>query len=51
MLIHDSRRNQTKVINFQGSAPKNLTEAMGKNASDSKVFQTGMCAECSVFQV
>ncbi|KAK5623377.1 hypothetical protein CRENBAI_015395 [Crenichthys baileyi] len=34
MLIHDSRRNQTKVINFQGSAPKTLTEDVVQNASD-----------------
>ncbi|KAM4582602.1 glutathione hydrolase 7-like [Fundulus diaphanus] len=36
MLVHDSRRNQTKVINFQGSAPQALTEDMVQNASDVK---------------
>ncbi|XP_028302778.1 glutathione hydrolase 7-like [Gouania willdenowi] len=35
MLVRDIRRNQTKVIDFQGSAPKALMEKMQKrNASE-----------------
>uniref|UniRef100_A0A3Q2GFH0 Gamma-glutamyltransferase 7-like n=1 Tax=Cyprinodon variegatus TaxID=28743 RepID=A0A3Q2GFH0_CYPVA len=34
MLVHNARQNRTKVINFQGSAPKALTENMVQNVSD-----------------
>uniref|UniRef100_A0A3B3VI95 Uncharacterized protein n=1 Tax=Poecilia latipinna TaxID=48699 RepID=A0A3B3VI95_9TELE len=37
MLIHNACWNQTEVINFQGSAPKTLTEDVVQNASDIKV--------------
>ncbi|XP_038152380.1 glutathione hydrolase 7-like [Cyprinodon tularosa] len=36
MLVHNARQNRTKVINFQGSAPKALTENMVQNVSDVK---------------
>ncbi|XP_039972503.1 glutathione hydrolase 7-like isoform X2 [Xiphias gladius] len=31
MLVHDIHKNETKVINFQGTAPKALTEEMLQN--------------------
>lgn len=37
MLIHDIQRNKTKVINFQGAAPKTFREEMLQNAPDVKV--------------
>lgn len=40
MLVHNARQNRTKVINFQGSAPKALTENMVQNVSDVKVNPT-----------
>ncbi|XP_041836793.1 glutathione hydrolase 7-like [Melanotaenia boesemani] len=36
MLIHDIQRNETKVINFQGSAPRKIQEEMLQNASEVK---------------
>uniref|UniRef100_A0A3B4XEC3 Glutathione hydrolase n=1 Tax=Seriola lalandi dorsalis TaxID=1841481 RepID=A0A3B4XEC3_SERLL len=32
ILLHDIHKNETKVINFQGTAPKALTEAVLQNA-------------------
>lgn len=34
MMVHDIHKNETKVINFQGTAPKTLTE---ENVSELKV--------------
>uniref|UniRef100_A0A3Q3BGQ7 Glutathione hydrolase 7-like n=1 Tax=Kryptolebias marmoratus TaxID=37003 RepID=A0A3Q3BGQ7_KRYMA len=36
MLIHKIRQNETRVINFQGSAPNGLREEMLQNASEIK---------------
>ncbi|KAM6927901.1 glutathione hydrolase 7-like [Xenentodon cancila] len=36
MLIHDIHRNVTKVINFQGAAPKTFKEEMLQNGSEIK---------------
>ncbi|KAM9757937.1 glutathione hydrolase 7-like isoform 1-T1 [Menidia menidia] len=36
MLIHDMQKNETMVINFQGSAPKAVKEEMLQNASEIK---------------
>ncbi|KAM4588695.1 glutathione hydrolase 7-like [Odontesthes bonariensis] len=36
MLIHDMQRNETRVINFQGSAPRTIKEEMLQNASEIK---------------
>ncbi|XP_033483531.1 glutathione hydrolase 7-like [Epinephelus lanceolatus] len=36
MLVHDSRKNETRVINFQGTAPKTLKEEMLQNVSELK---------------
>ncbi|XP_077386822.1 glutathione hydrolase 7-like isoform X2 [Festucalex cinctus] len=36
MLVHDIRRNKTKVLNFQGTAPKMLTEQMLQNGFEQK---------------
>ncbi len=38
MLVHDIHRNKTRVINFQGTAPKMLTEEMLKNVSELEVL-------------
>lgn len=37
MLVHDIHRNKTRVISFQGTAPKTLKEEMLKNVSELKV--------------
>lgn len=37
MLVHDIRRNETRVINFQGSAPELIREEMVQNSSEMKV--------------
>ncbi|XP_023254819.1 glutathione hydrolase 7-like [Seriola lalandi dorsalis] len=34
ILLHDIHKNETKVINFQGTAPKALTEAVLQNVSE-----------------
>ncbi|AWP03332.1 putative ubiquitin carboxyl-terminal hydrolase CYLD isoform 2 [Scophthalmus maximus] len=34
MMVHDISRNETRVIDFQGAAPKTLTEEMLRNASE-----------------
>ncbi|KAF6722744.1 Gamma-glutamyltransferase 7 [Oryzias melastigma] len=36
MLVHDIRRNETRVINFQGSAPELIREEMVQNSSEMK---------------
>ncbi|XP_029007611.1 glutathione hydrolase 7-like [Betta splendens] len=36
MMVHDIRRNQTKVLNFLGTAPKALTEEMLHGVSELK---------------
>ncbi|KAM9362194.1 glutathione hydrolase 7-like [Symphorus nematophorus] len=36
MLVHDIRKNETRVINFQGTAPEMLTEEMLQNVSEVK---------------
>ncbi|XP_061584303.1 glutathione hydrolase 7-like [Cololabis saira] len=36
MLVHDIRRNETKVINFQGAAPETFKEEMLQNGSEIK---------------
>ncbi|XP_068450509.1 glutathione hydrolase 7-like isoform X2 [Clinocottus analis] len=36
MLVHDIHRNETRVINFQGTAPKALTEEKLQNVSELK---------------
>lgn len=38
MLVHDIAKNETKVINFQGAAPKTLKEEMLQNVSELKVI-------------
>lgn len=38
MLVHDIAKNKTKVINFQGAAPKTLKEEMLQNVSELKVI-------------
>ena len=38
MLIHDTRKNQTKVTNFQGTAPKALKEEMLQNILELEVL-------------
>lgn len=38
MLVHDIRKNKTRVIDFQGSAPKTLKEEMLQNVSEVKVI-------------
>lgn len=38
MLVHDITKNETKVINFQGAAPKTLKEEMLQNVSELKVI-------------
>lgn len=37
MLVHDIKRNETRVINFQGSTPELLREEMLQNPSEMKV--------------
>ncbi|KAI3369521.1 hypothetical protein L3Q82_007731 [Scortum barcoo] len=37
MLVHDIHKNETRVINFQGTAPETLKEEMLENASELKV--------------
>lgn len=37
MMVHDISRNETRVIDFQGAAPKTLTEEMLRNASELEV--------------
>lgn len=39
MLVHNIRLNETRVINFQGSAPNGLQEEMLQNVSEVKVIQ------------
>ncbi|RVE72849.1 hypothetical protein OJAV_G00041940 [Oryzias javanicus] len=36
MLVHNIKRNETRVINFQGSAPELIREEMVQNLSDMK---------------
>ncbi|XP_044076082.1 glutathione hydrolase 7-like isoform X1 [Siniperca chuatsi] len=36
MLVHDINKNETRVINFQGTAPKTLKEEMLQNVSELK---------------
>ncbi|XP_070814249.1 glutathione hydrolase 7-like [Chaetodon trifascialis] len=36
MLVHDIHKNETRVINFQGTAPKMLKEEMLQNVSEVK---------------
>ncbi|KAM9859963.1 glutathione hydrolase 7-like [Aulostomus maculatus] len=36
MLVHDIHKNETKLINFQGTAPKRLNEGMLQNGSELK---------------
>lgn len=42
MLIHKVRQNETRVINFQGSAPNGLREEMLRNASEQKVIKVSL---------
>ncbi|XP_042356737.1 glutathione hydrolase 7-like [Plectropomus leopardus] len=43
MLVHDSHKNNTSVINFQGTAPKTLKVEMLQNASELKAgLQVGV---------
>ncbi|KAI4827589.1 hypothetical protein KUCAC02_030974 [Chaenocephalus aceratus] len=43
MLVHDIRKNKTRVIDFQGSAPKTLKEEMLQNVSEVKAgLQVGV---------
>ncbi|XP_070708475.1 glutathione hydrolase 7-like [Pempheris klunzingeri] len=43
MLVHDIHKNQTRVINFQGTAPETLTEEMLQNVSQLKAgLQVGV---------
>lgn len=37
MIVHDIHKNETKVINFQGTAPETLTQEMLLNVSELKV--------------
>lgn len=39
MLVHDIHKNKTRVINFQGTAPKTLKEEMLQNVSELKVIK------------
>ncbi|KAG8007418.1 Glutathione hydrolase 7 [Nibea albiflora] len=36
MMVHNIHKNETRVINFQGTAPKNLKEEMLQNVSELK---------------
>ncbi len=38
MLVHDIQKNETRVINFQGTAPETLKEEMLQNVSELKVI-------------
>lgn len=38
MLVHDITENKTRVINFQGTAPKTLKEDMLRDVSELKVM-------------
>lgn len=38
MLVHDLHRKETRVIDFQGTAPKALKEVMLQNVSGLKVM-------------
>lgn len=38
MMVHDIRKNETRVIDFQGTAPKTLKEEMLQNVSELKVI-------------
>lgn len=38
MLVHDITKNKTRVINFQGTAPKTLKEDMLQSVSELKVI-------------
>lgn len=38
MLVHDSHKNETRVINFQGTAPTTLKEEMLHDVSELKVM-------------
>ncbi|XP_034068231.1 glutathione hydrolase 7-like [Gymnodraco acuticeps] len=43
MLVHDIRKNKTRLIDFQGSAPKTLKEEMLQNVSEVKAgLQVGV---------
>ncbi|XP_035518399.1 glutathione hydrolase 7-like [Morone saxatilis] len=43
MLVHDIHKNETRVINFQGTAPKTLKEEMLQNVSELKAgLQVGV---------
>ncbi|XP_032369017.1 glutathione hydrolase 7 [Etheostoma spectabile] len=43
MLVHDIHKNETRVINFQGTAPKTLKEEMPWNVSEQKAgLQVGV---------
>ncbi|XP_078105708.1 glutathione hydrolase 7-like [Sander vitreus] len=43
MLVHDIHKNETRVINFQGTAPKTLKEEMLRNVSELKAgLQVGV---------
>ncbi|KAM3622325.1 uncharacterized protein V6R79_023221 [Siganus canaliculatus] len=46
MLVHNIRRNETRVIDFQGSAPKSLGEKMLQDVSEVK-DSSWECQECS----
>lgn len=39
MLVHDIHKNETRVINFQGTAPEALKEEMLQNVSELQVIQ------------
>uniref|UniRef100_A0A3Q3NFE7 Glutathione hydrolase n=1 Tax=Mastacembelus armatus TaxID=205130 RepID=A0A3Q3NFE7_9TELE len=43
MMVHDIHKNETRVINFQGTAPRTLTEDMLQNVSELKAgLQVGV---------
>ncbi|XP_073324993.1 glutathione hydrolase 7-like isoform X2 [Pagrus major] len=43
MMVHDIKKNETRVINFQGTAPKTLKEEMLQNVSEVKAgLQVGV---------
>ena len=39
MMVHDIQKNVTRVIHFQGTAPKTLKEEMLQNVSQLKVIK------------
>ena len=51
MLIHDMQRNETRVINFQGSAPRTIKEEMLRNASEIKVMEGQGEEHRCIFQI